>query len=194
MNLIAHIFLSQDNPDWIIGNMVADFIRGKEKYNFSKEIIQGIDLHRFIDFFTDHHSVVRESVEILKPTHKKYSPVISDIIYDYLLINNWKLHTEEPLEDFAKKSYDTLLSYEEVLPDNLAKMLPALIDENWIIRTGDIDYLEKTMVRMDRRTRFPSDFKSSIKVLEDNMDAFNKQFNSFFPELMESVKDYSEYV
>ena len=63
MNFLAHLYLSQDDINILIGNFIADHIRGNHYENFSKEIQQGIFLHREIDTFTDAHKIVRKSTK-----------------------------------------------------------------------------------------------------------------------------------
>ena len=82
MNLVAHVDLSFNNSDWVVGNLLADSVRGNDKYQYSTDILNGIDIHRFIDFFTDHHVAVKKCVEIIKAEHGRYAPVIVDVIFD----------------------------------------------------------------------------------------------------------------
>ena len=85
MNFLAHLFLSFENEDHVIGNFIADFIRNKEVKNYSLEIQQGIQIHREIDSFTDNHPSVRKGTFRLRPHHRKYAPVVIDILYDHYI-------------------------------------------------------------------------------------------------------------
>ena len=49
MNFLAHIYLSGDPSPLMIGNFIADYVKGKQKERFSPEIQQGIQLHRKIN-------------------------------------------------------------------------------------------------------------------------------------------------
>ena len=69
MNYLAHLFLSCQDDDLLIGNFIADSIRNKEVDNYSAAIQQGIFLHRAIDAYTDIHPVVRQSTKRLHPFH-----------------------------------------------------------------------------------------------------------------------------
>ena len=62
MNYLAHLYLSSGNKDLMIGNFIADHVKGNAINNFSDEIISGIKLHRLIDDFTDHHPIVEKRV------------------------------------------------------------------------------------------------------------------------------------
>ena len=89
MNHLAHFFLSGNDEDLAIGNFVADFITNRELPNYTEGVKRGIFLHRAIDAFTDSHLVVKQSTKRLHPFHHKYSPVIVDVYYDFLLAKNW---------------------------------------------------------------------------------------------------------
>jgi acyl carrier protein phosphodiesterase len=89
MNHLAHFVLSGGDADLAIGNFVADFITNRQLPDFSAGVQRGIWLHREIDAFTDSHPIVKQSTKRLHPFHHKYSPVIVDVYYDYLLAKNW---------------------------------------------------------------------------------------------------------
>ncbi len=83
MNFLAHAYLSFDREGILIGNFVADFIKGKELNRYHDEIFTGILLHREIDAFTDSHPLVRAGQSYLRPRFRHYSTVITDIFFDY---------------------------------------------------------------------------------------------------------------
>jgi len=87
MNFLAHLFLSFDNEDIMIGNFIADMIRNKDVSTFSEGVQKGIALHRKIDSYTDVHPIVKQGTKLMQPYHSKYSPVVIDVFYDYLLSN-----------------------------------------------------------------------------------------------------------
>jgi acyl carrier protein phosphodiesterase len=89
MNHLAHFVLSGGDADLAIGNFVADFITNRQLPDFTEAVQRGIRLHREIDAFTDAHPIVKQSTKRLHPFHHKYSPVIVDVYYDFLLAKNW---------------------------------------------------------------------------------------------------------
>jgi acyl carrier protein phosphodiesterase len=90
MNFLAHLHLSGNNPNIMLGNFMGDFVKGKSyRQQYEPEIIKGIELHRSIDEFTDSHPVVTESKNRLRPTYRHYSGVIVDVFYDHFLAANW---------------------------------------------------------------------------------------------------------
>jgi acyl carrier protein phosphodiesterase len=61
MNYLAHAWLSFHQPFVLAGNMISDFVKGKQQYAYPASVQQGIHLHRSIDAFTDSHPVTREA-------------------------------------------------------------------------------------------------------------------------------------
>jgi len=83
MNFLAHLYLSKDNQNIMIGNFIADAIRGNKFKHFPAEIQKGIILHRHIDTFTDQHPIVRISKRRLHERYGHYDGVIIDLFYDH---------------------------------------------------------------------------------------------------------------
>src|SRR5690349_12341831 len=100
MNFLAHIFLSGDDPEIMVGNFIGDFVKGRNLDDrFSSGIVKGIELHRAIDEYTDSHPVVAQSKNRLRPKYRHYAPVIVDVFYDHFLAKNWKNYHPTSLED-----------------------------------------------------------------------------------------------
>ena len=190
MNFLAHFYLSDNDPQWMIGNVVADFIRGKEKFNFNTKVIEGIEIHRYIDFYTDHHPNVKKCIELIKPQHKKYSPVILDIYFDYALAQSWDKYSTTPLINFADFTYDVLHQHIDDLPQKLRDILPFMVEENWLYASKDHKHLQRTMKRMDKRTSFPSNFEGALDTIKKHEDDIHHEFEIFFPELIKATNEY----
>ncbi len=97
MNFLAHIYLSGNSEELIIGNYIADAVKGKQFESYQAGIAQGIILHRKIDTYTDTHAIVDLSKERLRPIYRKYATVIIDVLFDHYLAANWKIYSDMPL-------------------------------------------------------------------------------------------------
>jgi acyl carrier protein phosphodiesterase len=184
MNFLAHIYLSGDNKNIIIGNFIADGIRGKDYKKYSKDIQTGILLHREIDTFTDAHKTVRQSTKRLHKNYSHYSGVIVDILYDHFLAKNWSTYNTEPLATYVDEFYDTLEDNFDVLPTRIQRMMPYMIANNWLVSYASIDGIAKVLVGMNRRTQNKSQMNLAIRELEEFYDEFENEFTSFFDELI----------
>src|SRR6056297_3123195 len=151
MNFLAHIYLSGDNDQLKIGNFIADSIKGKNYTHYSKEIQNGIVLHRAIDTFTDTHPIVRKSVSRLFDRYGHYSRIIVDILYDHFLAANWKDYSDIPLKTYTKDFYKLLQHNFEILPKPVQNFLPYMVADNWLYNYRKIEGIEKILFQMNRR-------------------------------------------
>ena len=188
MNFLAHLFLSFENEDHVIGNFIADSIRNSEVKNYPVEIQKGIMLHRKIDSYTDNHPSVKKGTLRLQPHHHKYAPVVIDILYDYILANNWERYSKESLEVFANNTYTILTKRINEIPERLKKYVPGMIKGNWLQSYKTIKGLLFTLQKMDERASFPSKFTEAVGHLQQDYDLFEGEFNVFFPELISYIK------
>jgi acyl carrier protein phosphodiesterase len=192
MNFLAHLFLSFKNEDIIIGNFIADSIRNSEVKNYPKAVQKGIYLHREIDSFTDNHPAVRKGTLRLQPHHHKYAPVVIDILFDYILANNWDRYSDQSLESFARFIYSVLNKRIEEIPEKLKKNVPGMIKNNWLQSYKTKEGLLYTLKRMDNRASFPSKFTQAVEDMEQDYNLFENEFNIFFPELINHVNSQNE--
>jgi acyl carrier protein phosphodiesterase len=194
MNFLAHLFLARHNDDWMVGNLIADFISNKELNGLSPQVREGVMVHRYIDTFTDKHEAVKASTRRLRFVYHKYAPVVADIYYDYLLIKNWETYTDMDFEQFRYQTYDMLLARMEEMPPNLKERLPKMIAHDWLKNYGTEAGLQFTFDQFAKRTTFKVDFSQAAELLMEYLPEFDDDFNAFFPEIMEYVAHQpSEY-
>jgi acyl carrier protein phosphodiesterase len=184
MNFLAHIYLSGDNDLMKIGNFMADGIHGKNFDSFPKEIQKGIILHRFIDTFTDAHPIFRKSTKRLHANYHHYSGIIVDIFYDHFLAKNWIHYSNERLEDYSERFYQSLRDNYDVLTLKTQKMMPYLIEYNWLLSYQTIEGIESVLAKMDTRMKSDSNMRSSVTELRMFYSEFEQEFTTFFEELI----------
>jgi acyl carrier protein phosphodiesterase len=191
MNHLAHFFLSGNNEDIAIGNFIADFITNKDVHQFTEGVRRGIFIHREIDSFTDAHPVVKQSTRRLHPYHHKYSPVIVDIYYDFLLAKNWGKYTpsvsEATLRIYVDSIYQLLNTRLSQLPAALQKRIPHMIADDWLMKYTTFEGLEAAFLRIEKSAAFPGNFGNAASHLEFFLPEFDHEFNLFFPDLQNFV-------
>jgi acyl carrier protein phosphodiesterase len=190
MNFLAHLFLSGKEEDVIIGNFVADAVKGNFQNKFPEGMERGIRLHREIDNFTDQHPVFRESKARLSPKYRMYSGVIVDLYYDHFLAKYWKEYSEEKLEELVSRTYFLLVRKFHLLPSRSRKMLPFMITQNWLVGYRDLVMLQKVFNGMSRRTNHNSGMENAISDLEADYSLYENEFRRFFPEIINHIHTY----
>lgn len=187
MNFLAHIYLSGDNDLIKIGNFMADGIRGKQFESFPSEIQKGIILHRAIDTYTDAHPIFRQSTKKLHEKYHHYAGVIIDVFYDHFLAKNWKAYSDENLDDFVKKFYDSLTENHSVLTERTLHLMPIMFRENWLVSYQTIEGIHHILTQMDRRTKNTSKMQFASNELKEYYTEFETEFTAFFEELKQHV-------
>lgn len=183
MNFLAHIYLSGENDLIKIGNFMADGIHGKHFDSFPIEIRKGIILHREIDTFTDSHPLFRQSTKRLHANYHHYSGIIVDIFYDHFLAKNWKNYSDEKLEDYTERFYQSLRDNFEVLTPKTQKMMPYLVTQNWLMSYQTVEGIEIILEKMDNRMKRNSNMRFAVAELRTFYSEFEEEFTLFFKEI-----------
>jgi acyl carrier protein phosphodiesterase len=198
MNHLAHFVLSGKNQDLAIGNFVADFITNRQLPTFTEGVQRGIWLHREIDAFTDAHPIVKQSTKRLHPFHHKYSPVIVDVYYDFLLAKNWdkfgRLDAQNdpsvPLPIFVENAYNLVNSRINELPERLKMMFPRMVIDDFLMKPTTFKGLELAFSRIEKAAAFPGNFGNAAEHLEEFLPEFDAEFCAFFPDLQKHVIEF----
>src|SRR5690606_31319115 len=120
MNFLAHLYLSGDDPEVMVGNFIGDFVKGRDlRSRFRPGIAAGIGLHRAIDEYTVGPPVVARSKRRLRPELRHYPPVVADMFYDHSLGANWSPYHIAPLPRYPVGMYPLLKSHQDVLPSKV---------------------------------------------------------------------------
>lgn len=188
MNFLAHIFLSFNDDEVSLGNFFADSIPGNKYTHLPERVQKGIKLHHHIDTFTDAHPTVRLSTKKLHQNYSHYSGIIVDIFYDHFLAKNWNQYSEVPLADFVADFYALLKANYAILPEATKHMMPYMIQENWIVNYANLEGIERVLNGMNRRTKNKSKMNFAILDLNEHYQEFEKEFTSFFRELIDFSK------
>ena len=183
MNFLAHAYLSFDQEKILVGNFAADFIKGRDLHLYEEGIQMGIMLHREIDTFTDTHPLVKAGQSYLRPKFRHYSTVISDIFFDYFLAKNWSTYSNQPLENFASKTYDLMEQYHDQLPEDFNQMLNWMKNQNWLVAYGSQEGIQQALNGLTRRAKFDSKMNEATAVLKEKEQEFELIFFAFFEDL-----------
>jgi acyl carrier protein phosphodiesterase len=188
MNFLAHLYLSCEREELMVGNFLGDFITNRQLAKFPEAIQEGVILHRKIDTYTDDHPIVRKGVGRLRAHYRKYAPVVIDVYYDYLLANNWDRFHKRSLAEFTQSTYRILEQHLDIMPAFLQKRLPLMIQDDWLVRYGQRDGLAYTFKRMQNRVSFPEHLDSPLAGLDADYSTFHEEFRGFFPEVIQYVQ------
>lgn len=186
MNYLAHAALSFNDPRILTGNMISDFVKGKSKFLFPVEIQRGIQLHRMIDDFTDHHDATMEAKRFFHADYRLYAGAFVDIVYDHFLAND-KSEFETParLLQFTEDVYQALGRNQRVLPPVFGSMFPYMKKENWLYNYRLVTGIHKSFGGLVRRAKYLYDPNPAVLIFARNYSALQMCYEKFYPELKE---------
>jgi acyl carrier protein phosphodiesterase len=191
VNHLAHLFLAGENKGLIVGNFIADMVKGKKMFNYSSQIQKGILMHRAIDSFTDTHPVVRQCTRLLQPHMSKFAPMALDVFFDHFLSLHWSKYSHEPLYAFAQRKTDFLASQHEILPEHSQRFLEYLRTHEVLYNYGNMPTLEKVFRAMSRRTTIVENpLADGPKFLIMYFSQLEKLFLEFFPRLQGEFENW----
>lgn len=188
MNYLAHLYLSGNNEGLLVGNYIADGMKGTKVEDYPEEIQKGILLHRKIDHFTDSHAMFRSSKEHLFAEYSHYAAVLVDMFYDYLLANNWSKFSDIPLQEFADNCYVTLAKYNSIYTDKSASFLRYITKQNALYNYQFEDKFRITLTHLSSRLKNKYQLENSMDILNKHYTSFESEFLTFFPEIIAYVK------
>ena len=188
MNFLAHLYLSGNNEEIMVGNFIGDYVKGREYVYYPDEIRKGIMLHRYIDTYTDSHPVTKISRSRVQHKYHKYSGIIIDIFYDYFLANEWNAFYPLELEIFIENAFTVLKKHYYDFPQGIKNWFPNFLRNNWLQSYSTINGIERVLHRMSSRTSLPENTEYAIEVLRNNEAAMREEFHEFFQELREYIE------
>ncbi len=184
MNYLAHLYASGGDTEVMIGNFIADHIRGNQFKHYSQSIQRGIRLHREIDTYTDAHPITRRSKRRLDKKYGLYAGVIIDLLYDHFLAKNWDDYSAIPLNVYEASVYALLGGNLENLPEKTQHLLPLMVEYNWLYNDQFIKGMQRVFNGMNRRTKNKSQMHLATYDLQEYYLTFETDFKEFFQQLI----------
>ncbi len=192
MNFLAHLALSGNVPEVMIGNFIGDFVKGKSYEQYTPLIQDGILLHRAIDSFTDRHLATKHCSQLVKDGYGRYSGVIVDVFFDHFLAANWSiLYPDKSLKAFVSSVHRIMIRHYFQLPGEVKGFLPFMINsrrlENYQYRWG----IERALEIMVRHTSLPMQVPYAMQQLENHYAEFQENFFILYNDLLEYISAHS---
>lgn len=196
MNWLAHTFLSTSDVEFRLGNLLADVVRGEERTDMSDAFVRGAACHRIIDAFTDSHPVVKRSRLRMGADQRRFSGVVMDVFYDYLLATRWMQYSDESLETFVSGFYAAAEESTLVLPPAAQVTLDRIIRHDSLGSYRTIDGVDRALRRisvyLSGRWQRPFALELCIPLLLREEAAYARDFEEFFPQLRGHVASWME--
>lgn len=190
MNYLAHFLLSGPNHNVILGNFIGDSIKGSNFNNYSHEIALGIKLHRLIDFTTDTHPLVKKHNALIAPVFGKYSGIVTDVYYDFILATNWEKYHTESLKQYSEKMVTILTKRQEELPHKAMRFLGYMIKNDIPHMYHQITTIEQVYKGLAYRIGNESPLHLAPEAVLEFHTLFEKDFETLWTDLKLKTSDF----
>ena len=189
MNFLAHLYLSDDKPEAMVGNLVADFIKGPALELLPPGVQAGVQQHRSVDAFTDRHPVVMRSIARIGKTWGWFSGIIIDVYYDHVLARDWGRYAEVPLRAFVDRAHAVIRDHAEFMPEEAREYALRFVETDRMMSYAEPDgsgveealrrLSDRIAVRIPKRAVPLQDAMPDLRAAHPDLAA---DFHEFFPD------------
>ena len=183
INYLAHAYLSFDHPGITVGNLISDFVKGKKKFDYPPAILAGINLHRQIDSYTDHHQATQLAKEIFRPAYRLYSGAFIDIVYDHFLANDKSVFSDSSLKNFSQQVYKLLDNNHTWLPSRFASMFTYMKAHDWLYNYRFQWGLSRSFGGLVHRAAYMKESETAFALFTSNYQRLQECYRQFWGDL-----------
>lgn len=188
MNYLGHLLLTYPYSDFSMGNLLGDMLSGKEVQGLPQPLQRGVEMHRFIDRYTDTHEGIRRLVGLLREHQGKYAPVAVDILLDHVLALQWDEHAVLSYHGFTSWVYREMVpAHLNQVGERVSSRLERMVEHRWLDGYPTALGMYAVLRRMDRRAAFPSNFTGAMTDFSLYRETFQTVFREFYQEIREAL-------
>lgn len=192
INYLAHAYLSFNDPEILLGNLISDFVKGKKKSDFPQGIQNGIALHRVIDTFTDAHEATKKAKEVFRPHYRLYGGALVDVIFDHFLAVDEKEFTESSLHDFSLQVYSSIDKQTKWFPEQFALIFPYMKEHNWLYNYRTRWGTGQSLGGVVRRAAYLTESETAFRLFEEHYQPLQLCYRHFWGELKSFARQQFE--
>ncbi|CNG65990.1 acyl carrier protein phosphodiesterase [Yersinia enterocolitica] len=190
MNFLAHLHLATLADSSLLGNLLADFVRGNPQGEYSPEIVAGIMMHRRVDVMTDILPLVKEARGYFSADYRRVAPITLDVLWDHFLSRNWdKLMPDCSLPDFIEHAQCQILPHLPLTPARFQNLNAYLWPERWLERYAELPFIADVLQGMANRRPKLAALAGSFHDIEQHYQPLEQLFWAFYPAMMAQAQD-----
>ncbi|WP_058911517.1 ACP phosphodiesterase [Entomohabitans teleogrylli] len=185
MNFLAHLHLAHLAHSSLLGNLLADFVRGNPDDAWPPRVVSGIYMHRRIDAMTDGLPEVKEAREWFRPATRRVSPISLDVMWDHFVSRHWaQLSPELELADFIRQAQSEIMPALAYAPQRFVNLNDYMWRERWLERYQDMAFIARVLNGMAARRPKLAALSDSWQDLDAHYAGLERLFWQFYPRMM----------
>ena len=190
MNYLAHLHLASLAESSLLGNLLADFVRGNPAGEYDPAVVAGIMMHRRVDVLTDSLPQVRACRAYFSEEHRRVAPITLDVVWDHFLARHWQqLEPSLSLQGFTQQAQSQILPHLPLTPPRFQNLNGYLWPERWLERYAELPFIGNVLAGMASRRPRLAALAGSFADVERNYHQLETQFWQFYPQMMRQAKD-----
>lgn len=186
MNWLAHLFLSEREAHFQLGNVMADALKGRRWEGMDARTAAGIELHYAIDRFTDEHPLFQRSKRRLGE-RGFLRGVVVDLAFDHFLTRHWERFAPVGHRAFLDTFYAAGTAVAQEFPAKPQAFVHSLVNSDRLGCYGSLAELGDAMERVDRRLSTTMRRRECtaryLANIKDAYEGLEADFLEFFPQL-----------
>ncbi len=189
MNFLAHLHLADLADSSLLGNLMADFVRGAPEGLYPQPVIEGIRLHRRVDVFTDSLPEVKTACTWFRPETRRVAPISLDVMWDHFLSRHWATFSPDlALPTFIARAQAEITPTLAETPAHFIHLNDYLWSERWMERYSDMAFIASVLNGMANRRPRLAALRDSWQDLDAHYDALETLFWQFYPTMMQRAR------
>ncbi|GAA3880719.1 ACP phosphodiesterase [Gibbsiella dentisursi] len=190
MNFLAHLHLAQLAESSLLGNLLADFVRGNPAGDYPAAVVGGIMLHRRIDVLTDSLPQVKACRRYFSPEHRRVAPITLDVVWDHFLARHWQqIEPAISLAHFSQAARRQIVPHLPHTPARFQNLNHYLWQERWLERYAELPFIANVLAGMAKRRPRLAALAGSFHDVERHYHQLETHFWQFYPQMMQMAKE-----
>lgn len=187
MNYLGHALLSPEDPLILMGNLWGDLLRPRDYELLDPDILRGVERHKKIDAFTDQHKAVDEIINLLRPYQGKYTPVVADVLMDFILSKFWDQYNQSSIETFCNSTYKVVTDYIHYIPDRLHARINRMLSHRWLESCKNRERMGGTLEMLSKRAAFENTIPEAMVPYDLHQEQMDDLFMQFFGDIQQYI-------
>lgn len=174
----------------INGALLGDFVKGPLRGDFGDEVERGIRLHRKIDAYSDADTELRLFRRALPTSLRRYSGILTDVVFDFYLSAHWAEFHHEDLSLFSRSVYRIIEDHRETFPGRARDFSQRLIDYDLLCQYGEWTTVDRVIRSIGARLRFDNPLRAGAATIEPHRKLAEAAFLHFYPRVQQYAADF----
>ncbi len=189
MNFLAHLHLAFVANSSLLGNLMADFVRGNPDGLYPSGVVAGIRMHRRIDTLTDSHPAVKTAKDLFSADYRRVAPIALDLVWDHFLARHWsRVEPEISLRRFVLQAEAAIMPALPRTPDAFRSLNAYLWRERWLERYAHRPFLAQALAGMASRRPRLAALGGIYPQIEQHYPALEACFWQLYPDMIQLAR------